>query len=141
MCVLVNNIQSGLLKIYLYMMFMMTATQSMSAHSQSHASGRETPLPRLQRAPPLCRSPWLWRRRSCGRLRCCYCCCYFIHLLWVIEHTLNRQYGVRVSVLSYQLHRRVALTRASVAARSRRSLFVAHFLSFSDSSTQWLVEY
>lgn len=38
-CAPVNNIQSGLLKIYLYMMFMMTtttATQSMSAHTHTH---------------------------------------------------------------------------------------------------------
>lgn len=40
-CAPVNNIQSGLLKIYLYMMFMMTATQSMSAHTHTH-TGRGT---------------------------------------------------------------------------------------------------
>lgn len=50
-CAPVNNVQSGLLKIYLYMMFMMTATQSMSAHSHTRERARERESEKARETP------------------------------------------------------------------------------------------
>lgn len=87
-CAPVNNVQSGLLKIYLYMMFMMTATQSMSAHSHTRERARERVRKRerpLSKNGLKCRlTPSTPLPRQTPRF------CSFIHLLWVIEHTLNR---------------------------------------------------
>lgn len=85
-CAPVNNIQSGLLKIYLYMMFMMTATQSMSAHSharrcrrrrcrrRARVSARETPLECSSRRAPLPATTLSLSRRRCRRRALSFIC-------------------------------------------------------------------
>lgn len=134
-CAPVNNIQSGLLKIYLYMMFMMTATQSMSAHTHirthKHSNTRESVAQRQRRRPlakelaqlssaqlrvqdTVERAALLARRSAPPRTqasRVCVCLFHSFALVLRIEHTLNVHTHInRETYVSYQLQQSRALS-------------------------------
>jgi len=126
-CAPVNNVQSGLLKIYLYMMFMMTATQSMSAHSHTRERQRDgercwmservrgrDPLEKRTQLQAKCAPPPPLPTSQ----RFLYRCFHSFALLWVIEHTLNRTALTRSLALS--LARILLLPRSHHQALSPR---------------------